>query len=289
MEVFLPLFFDSHCHWNDGSIDAQEVLRQAERCVEASVGAVLVAGYDVESSVRGAELARKGVGAVSVLASAGLHPHDASQWGRGVMEDLVGLLEMPHVRALGEIGLDFWYYNSPRDRQLECFEAQLQLAEDLKKPVILHIRDGKEPEDRAFPLAFDVLRGFAGSGDVKGVLHCFSGGVAEARRGLDLGFMISFAGPLTYPKSEESRRVCSYVPSDMLLLETDSPYLAPRSRRGKRNEPAYVVEVYHEAAKVRGVDVDTLGRLVWSNGERLFGPIPKGVSGAVGGGEAREL
>ncbi|MCX7828323.1 MAG: TatD family hydrolase [Thermanaerothrix sp.] len=279
------MFFDSHCHWNDGSIDDQEVLRQAERCVEASVGAVLVAGFDVKSSARGAGLVRKGVGGVTVLASAGLHPHDASQWSRAVMEDLTGLLKMPQVRALGEIGLDFWYYNSPRDRQLECFEAQLQLAEELKMPVILHIRDGKEMEDRAFPLAFDVLKGFAGAGDLKGVLHCFSGGIAEARRGLDMGFMISFAGPLTYPKSEESRRVCAYVPRDMLLLETDSPYLAPRSRRGRRNEPSYVVEVYHEAAKVRGVDPKALGLQVWANGERLFGAIPKGssvVPGEVG-------
>lgn len=268
------MFLDSHCHWNDESIGDDEILKQARRCVNALVGAVMVAGYDVKSSARGASLAREGVEGVFVMASAGLHPHDASRWETLVMEELREILALPQVKALGEVGLDFWYDNSPRDRQLSCFEAQMQLAQDLGKPVILHMRSGRGTDDAVFPMAFSVLRGFDGAGlDVRGVFHCFSGGIHEARSALDMGFMISFAGPLTYPKSEDSRRVCSYVPLDMLLLETDSPYLAPRSKRGCRNEPSYVVEVYQEAARLRGLEAEDLARHVWANGERLFGPM----------------
>jgi len=266
------VFFDSHCHWNHESLGVRQLESEVGRCVAAGVASALVAGYDLPSSRRAHGLSLE-VRGVSVVASVGLHPHDAKDLDQGLLGELEALCTHREVRAVGEIGLDFWYCNSPREVQLEAFEAQLDLACRVGRPVILHLRSGRDGED-AYRPAFDLLRSFlSGLPDPPGVLHCFSGGVDQARSALDMGFLISFAGPITYPKAEESRRACAMVPRDMLLLETDSPYLAPQSVRGKKNEPAFVVEVYRTAAQVRGVPLEALAADVWENGRRLFGPL----------------
>jgi TatD DNase family protein len=172
------------------------------------------------------------------------------------------------VAAIGEIGLDYYYDNSPRDVQRAVFEAQTEWAERAKKPVLVHLRNAPTRGD-AYGEAMAIIANHSKLSG--GVIHCFSGGVDDARRALDLGFYISFAGPITYPKSSELREAAAYVPTDCILCETDSPYLPPQSKRGRRNEPALVREVYEKVAQARGVSLNEFSVSVWENCERLFG------------------
>jgi len=248
--------------------DLDEVLASA---ADAGVKRILLAACDERSSSKIAQMAsRKNTAGVEFLASAGVHPHEAENVGNGLPDELVELSRKPETAAIGEIGLDFYYDNSPRATQRKVFEQMLDLAVQVRKPVLIHLRNAKiRSEGNAYSEAMSMMKNFAGL--TGGVIHCFSGDKGDARKALDIGFLISFAGPLTYPKADELREIAAYSPADRILCETDAPYLAPQSKRGRRNEPAQVRDVYEKLAELKNLALGEIAGIVWDNGERLFG------------------
>ena len=197
-----------------------------------------------------------------VYAAVGIHPHNVKMGFD--KQKLIGLCAEPKVVAIGEIGLDYHYEDHDKDMQRIIFDVQLETAEKLHLPVIIHSRDATKD-------TLDILADYAGK--VDGVLHCFSGSAETARQCLDMGLYISFAGPLTYPKSERLREVARIVPDDRILVETDCPYLAPQSVRGRRNEPAFVVHTLAALAEIKGRSVEEMGEITVENTKRLFGIV----------------
>jgi TatD DNase family protein len=276
--------FDSHCH-----LDAEEFREDFDlvlaRAFEAGVARLLMAADSEVSSREVLKLAGKkseknGQGEASpespeIWASIGIHPHEAegALEGGDIPKGLLSLLDMPEgnlIVAIGETGLDFFYDDSPRTAQAEAFERQILWAKSARKPVIVHIRNAaNRSEGDAGREAMAIMRN-CGADACGGVIHCFSGDKRDAKAALDMGFYISFAGPVTYPKADELRKTAAYVPLDRLLCETDSPYLAPQGRRGKRNEPAFVRDAYEKIAGVRNLPLEEFAAAVWENGERLF-------------------
>ncbi|MGI8427116.1 MAG: TatD family hydrolase [Actinomycetota bacterium] len=247
---------DSHCHLD--SLEKGPALAVAE-AVEAGVTQMVNVGTDLKTSVESIRLAQE---FESVWAAVGIHPHDASHADDVQFEQLAELAEQPKVVAIGEIGLDFYRDHSPRDVQVEAFRAQLQIAKSAGKCVVLHIRE-------AHPEAFEVLESVGGPW--KGlVFHCFSAGPAEAARAVEMGGYISFAGNISYKKSDAIRRAAASVPVDRLLVETDSPYLAPVPFRGKPNEPALVIEVGKALAEAIGHPLDEVERITRENAQGVF-------------------
>jgi TatD DNase family protein len=246
------------------------------RALDAGVNRLLLAACDEASSGAVLKLSgEKRETSPQIWASIGIHPHEAEEALKsdGVLERLAGLLELPcaaSVVAIGEMGLDFYYDNSPRTAQAEVFERQILMAKAVRKPIIVHLRNAaNRSEGDAYREAVAIMKS-AGADSGGGVIHCFSGERRDAKAALDMGFYISFAGPVTYPKADELRDAARYVPPDRILCETDSPYLAPQSRRGRRNEPSFVREVYERVADVRGLPVTEFAAAVWENGEKLF-------------------
>lgn len=253
---------DSHCHLDDQQFqgDRQAVI---ERALQAGVAAMIAVGTgdgppDLEAGVRlAAEHA-------CMFATVGVHPHNAAQAAGETAARLRELLRHPKVVALGEIGLDYHYDFSPRPRQREVFVQQLHLAREARKPVIIHTREAWED-------TLAILREHWAPAGLPGVMHCFSGGPEEARLSLDLGFFVSFAGIVTYPKAVQIHEAAKFVPRDRLMVETDAPYLAPVPRRGKRNEPAFVVHTAQRLAALRGEAPETLAAAAVENTTRVFG------------------
>ncbi len=252
------MIFETHCHLDDKrfAADREEVVA---RLRQQGIGAVLNVGYDLESSVRSVKLAQEHA---EFYAAVGVHPHDAAGMSEDGWEHLEQLAASPKVVALGEMGLDYYRDLSPRPVQQQAFAFQLELANKLNLPVIIHNRDAHQDTIRLLQ-AHVPARG--------GVLHCFSGSWETARLALDLGLYISFAGPLTYRNAVNLQQVAVRVPLDRLLVETDSPYLTPEPWRGRRNEPAYVRYVVEKLAEIRSMDVEELAAQTAANGARLFG------------------
>jgi len=198
-----------------------------------------------------------------IYASIGVHPHEAKQVTPQHLEELAKLAKHPKVIAWGEIGLDYFYDHSPRDIQHRVFREQMALARDAKLPIIIHCRD-------AWPDCLALIEEVWRTTGIGGILHCFTGTIEEARRGLDAGFMISFAGNSTYPKTQHLRDVAKEVPLDRILIETDSPFLAPQPYRGKRNEPAYVAEVARTLANVRNLSTEEFAASTAANFRHFF-------------------
>lgn len=202
-----------------------------------------------------------------IFASAGVHPHEARNFNDAHAERIRALARHPKFVAVGEIGLDYYYDHSPRDVQQRVLIRQMELARELKLPIIIHCRD-----------AWDDLRDLTAahwqSAGLGGILHCFTGSEEAARTFLDWGFLISFAGNLTFKKAQNLRDVAPLVPVDRLLTETDSPYLAPPPYRGKRNEPAYVRAVAQELARLHHLTEEELGQQVLRNFEKFLLPSP---------------
>lgn len=196
-----------------------------------------------------------------------MHPHDARFFTDELGQDILKLVAHPKVLGWGEIGLDFHYGHSPREQQNKAFRCQLRLACMARKPVIIHSREAEEETCQILEEEFSNGPG--------GVLHCFTHSLKTAERCLPFGFYISFGGVLTFQRSGELRETARQIPSDRLLIETDSPYLAPVPFRGKRNEPAFVVKVAEQLAEIRGTTSDVIGEVTATNFERLFGaPSP---------------
>ena len=249
---------DSHCHIDMPQFDAdreQAVARARAAGVEAML---IVGGVDADAGHRRAIAVAEQLG---LPASAGVHPHEARLATPETYDELRGLARDKRIVAIGEIGLDFYYDHSPRDVQREVFRAQVRLARHVGLPVIVHTR---EADDESATLLEEEKA-------ETGVIHCFTGGHDLARRALALGFYISFSGILAFPRSDVIQEVARTMPLDRLLVETDSPFLAPPPHRGKRNEPAFVVEVARKVAALRGVSVEEIGRAAAANFRRLFG------------------
>jgi TatD DNase family protein len=198
-----------------------------------------------------------------IYTSVGIHPHEAKEVTPAHLEKLAALARHPKVIAWGEIGLDYFYDHSPRELQQQVFRDQMELARARKLPIVIHCRD-------AWDDCLEILEDAWRSTGLGGILHCFSGTLEQARRGLDMGFLISFAGNSTYPKAQNLRAVAKDLPAERLLIETDSPYLAPQAYRGKRNEPAYVAEVAKSLAIVRDLGTEEMAALTADNFRRFF-------------------
>jgi TatD DNase family protein len=249
---------DTHAHLEMGAFDGDREAVLA-RAVQAGLAAIVTVGTTIPDCEKAVALARKHP---LVYAAVGIHPHEVKDADAGAYERIRRFSQETKVVAIGEIGLDFFYDHSPRDVQIRRFREQLDLAEEVGLPVIIHDR-----EAHAETLA--ILR--ERKGRLRGVLHCFSGDAAMARECLALGYLLSVAGPVTYPKANALREVARGIPADRLLVETDAPYLAPQTHRGKRNEPAYVVETAGRLAEIRGLPAGELIRQTAANARRLFG------------------
>jgi len=257
----LPALIDTHCHiqTEEFAADLDQVLSRAE--AEGVRTLIVVGGAgDLSTNDDAITLAGKHP---NLYATVGMHPHDAKDVSEGDMLRLKGLAQHPKVVAVGETGLDFYYDHSPRRVQVEMFGRFVDLALETKLPIVVHNRDS----DREVA---DVIR-IRGQGNLKGVIHCFTGDHAAAREFLDLGFFLSFSGILTFKSAETLRAVAKWVPLDRILIETDSPYLAPVPKRGKRNEPAHVRFVAATLAQVRDVPVEEIARATCENAAVLFG------------------
>jgi TatD DNase family protein len=253
---------DSHAHVDVDDFDAdREVM--LERARAAGVGTILAIGNGPEIGKLGAAVPFAETHDW-IYAAAGIHPHEARHATDAHYAELERLARHPRMIAWGEIGLDFHYDHSPRDVQGDVLRQQLALARAAKKPVIIHCRE-------AWPECLEILESDWRSAGLGGIFHCFSGTVEEARRGIDLGFLVSFAGNVTFPKSQNLRDVAREIPLDRMLIETDSPFLAPPPHRGRRNEPAYVAEVARTIANVRDLPASEVAEITSANFRRFFG------------------
>jgi TatD DNase family protein len=241
---------DNHCHLPVG--DEGDV--QVADAAAAGVGRLVNVGTDVEHSRQAIAVARRHP---DVWATAGVHPHDAA----GGLDGLVDLLDQPEVVAVGECGLDYHYDHSPRDVQRSAFAAQVALAQAHDLALVIHTRE-------AWDDTFDVL---AETGvPARTVLHCFTGGPQEARRGLEAGMYLSFSGIVTFKTADDVRQAAQLCPLDRLLVETDAPYLTPVPHRGQPNRPALVALVGQAVAETKGLAVDQVAEATWANAERLY-------------------
>jgi TatD DNase family protein len=252
--------FDTHAHLHfpDFTGDLDAVL---ERARAAGVRGIVTIGTDRETNRAVTALAKR---APDVWATVGIHPHDAGEAAEADFEEMERLArEEPKVVGFGEMGLDFFRDLSPREAQDKVFRRQIDIARRARKPIVVHCRDA-----HAETLA---VLGEERAGETGGVMHCFSGDVAIARRCLDLGLYISLAGPVTYKNARSLPDVARFVPGDRLVVETDCPYLPPTPHRGKRNEPAYVALTAACIAELRGADPEALGDALTANAAKLFG------------------
>ncbi len=255
------MLVDSHCHLDDPQFDSD---RDAviERARAAGVERILAVGTgkgppDLDAGIRLAERHD------FIHATVGVHPHDASKATAGTFENLWRLLAHPKVVGVGEIGLDYHYDFSPRETQRDVFTAQLKMACGAGKPVIIHTR---EAWDDTITLLMDHWKP-----ELHGIMHCFSGGPEEAETVLSMGFHVSFAGVVTFPKAHRVQAAARVVPRELMLVETDAPYLAPVPHRGRRNEPAFVAATARKLAELRAETFEEIAAATTANFLRLFG------------------
>jgi len=264
------MFIDSHAHLENKCFDGDraEVFARAR---EAGIKAILAIGNGDGPGTDTLDCAVKLSRRYEwVYATVGIHPHEANLAKRDDFDRLEQLAGEPRVIAWGEIGLDYFYDHSPREVQQHVFVRQMEMARAAKLPIVIHCRPSRDSEN-AWDDVLRLIREHWSSGGLGGVLHCFTGNVAQASRALDLGFMVSFAGNITFPKAKNIRDAAAIVPLDRMFIETDSPYLAPVPHRGKRNEPAFVREVAHQIGVLRGLCAEEVGRLTAANFSRIFG------------------
>ncbi|OQY58872.1 MAG: hydrolase TatD [Desulfobacteraceae bacterium 4572_88] len=253
--------FDSHCHLDDRSYDKDRDEVMA-RMNEAGIISAMIVGINKKSSHKAVRLAEASSGH---YASVGVHPHDASDCSEDTLEFLRKLSQSPKVHAWGEIGLDFNRMYSPQKDQEKWFVRQMEMADELKLPMIFHERDSKGR-------FLEMLKAHFKNG-IKGVVHCFSGNKAEMEQYLELGLCIGITGILTIQKRGAAlRKLVPFIPEDRLLIETDAPYLtpAPQKNRVRRNEPAFVKSVLLKLAEVRDEDAENLAAILWKNTCRVF-------------------
>ena len=284
----MPVYIDSHAHLEGKRFDSDRA-EMLVRAKDAGIEAILAIGIGdgpgtLDCAIKLAEQQDSGIPHLEtremwgtpgfpkqpkIYATVGIHPHEAGLAKESDYEELARLAEHPKVIAWGEIGLDYYYDHSPRDVQKNVFVRQMELARAAKLPIVIHCRPSDNSEN-AWDDCLDLIRDqWSGSG-LGGILHCFTGTWAHAKRALDMGFMISFAGNMTFPKAQQIRDAAAQVPLERILIETDSPFLAPVPHRGKRNEPAFVAEVARQLGELRGISQEEAGLLTAQNFYRFF-------------------
>ena len=251
------MYFDTHAHYDSGAFNAdwKELLASMP---QKGVELIVNPGCDLESSRTAVALAEE---FPHVYAAVGVHPSDCGEWGEGTLLELRQLASRPKVRAIGEIGLDYyWEDNPPRAFQQTVFRKQLALAAELDLPVIVHDRE-------AHGDCLAIIREFP---TVTGVFHCFSGSPEMAAELLKRGWYLGFDGPITYKNAKRAPEVAAITPLDRMVVETDAPYMAPVPMRGKRNDSRYLPYVIEKLAEWKGVTAEEMTRVTWENGRRLF-------------------
>ena len=251
------MYFDTHAHYTDENFDTDrdETIRAV---YESGVELVMNASSDYESSLRSLELAEK---YPYIYAAVGWHPHDAKTFLDDSEKYLEKWCALPKVRAIGEIGLDYYYDLSERDIQREVFIRQMELARKLKMPVVVHDRD-------AHADCMEIIRKFP---EVKGEFHCYSGSAEMAREIIGMGWYLGFTGAITFKNARKALEVIEMCPLDRILLETDCPYLAPVPFRGKRNDSRYLPYMAQKVAEIKGISVEETAERTNRNGRRFFG------------------
>lgn len=261
------MFVDSHAHLEGHRFDSdreQVIARARETGIETIVA--IGNGDGPINFDCGIQLAEK---YEFIYATIGIHPHEAKLADQAALDRMAQLAQHPKIIAWGEIGLDYFYDHSPREVQQKVFIQQMELARAAKLPIVIHCRPSEGKEDAWNDCLRLIQEQWAPAG-IGGVLHCFTGNASQATRALDLGFMVSFAGNLTFPKAQQIRDAALEVPLDRMLIETDSPFLAPVPHRGKRNEPAFVKEVARQMGELRGLSTEEVGRQTTQNFNRFF-------------------
>lgn len=250
---------DSHLHLHFPQYDAdmEEVIRRA---IQGGVGYFVNIGTDLEDSRKAVAVAEAHP---EVYAAVGYHPHETKRADPSELAELKKLLQHPKVVAVGEVGLDYFHDHSPREIQRKLLKTFLGWYKQYEKPVILHCRD-------AYDDLMQILKETV-EFPCRGVVHCFSSNAITMKKFLDMGFYIAFGGALTYKKNDDLREACKACPVDRLLIETDAPYLAPQTRRGKRNEPLFMVETANFMAELRRVSLEDLAETTTANAKELFG------------------
>lgn len=253
------MFIDSHAHLDDERFD-EDRKALIDSLKENKIELVINIGYDIGSSRASVDLAKE---YENIYAVVGVHPHDAQDVSEDYLEELKELSQEEKVVAIGEIGLDFYYDNSPRDIQRKVFLDQLELARQLDLPVVIHTRDANQE-------TFEILKEAQAKG-TRGVLHCYSGSPEMALEYIKLGYYISLGGPVTFKKARVPKEVAKVVPLDKLLIETDCPYLTPEPFRGRRNEPKYVAYTAEVIAEIKGISIEELVEATSRNTKNVFG------------------
>ena len=267
------MYIDSHAHLEGKRYDADrdQVLARAK---QNGVEAYLAIGNGdgpstADCGIRLAETYDARSEYPEIWASIGVHPHEASLADEAADAQLLEWSQHPKIIAWGEIGLDYFYDHSPRETQKAVFRRQMELARAAKLPIIIHCRASDNSENAWDDCLAMITEHWAPTG-LGGILHCFTGTVEHARRALAIGFMISFAGNVTFPKAQNIREAALFVPLDRMLIETDSPYLAPVPHRGQRNEPSFVIEVARQIGELRAAPPESIGAQTADNFRRFF-------------------
>jgi TatD DNase family protein len=261
------MFVDSHAHLDGKQFDSdreQVIARAREAGVQTMVA--IGNGDGPPTLDAGIQLAEK---YPFIYATIGIHPHEARLADDAAYQTMERLARHPKVIAWGEIGLDYYYDHSPRDTQRQVFSRQMELAAAAKFPIVIHNRPS-DGSDNAWDDCLAMINQQWASNGLGGILHCFTGNWGQAKRALDMGFMISFAGNLTFPKAQQIRDAALEVPLDRILIETDCPYLAPVPHRGKRNEPSFVKETAGKLAELRGLSTEEVGEQTSRNFYNFF-------------------
>lgn len=253
------MIVDSHCHLDfpDFAAELDDVVARARA---AGVGRLVTIGTRVRRSGEVRAIAER---FEDVFCSVGTHPHNAGEEADVTLDEILAAADHPKVVAIGEAGLDYHYDTAPRDAQAAGFRRHIEAARRTGLPLVIHARDADDD-------VAAILEEESGKGAFAFVLHCFTAGPELARRAVALGGYVSFSGILTFKSGAPLREIAASLPADRVLVETDAPYLAPNSRRGKRNEPSYVVETAHILAQARGVSFDEIAALTTQNFFRLF-------------------
>ncbi len=261
------MYIDSHAHLEGRKFDSDREQAIA-RAREAGVNTILAIGNGngPGSLDCGIKLAEQHD---CMYATTGIHPHEAELANEATFQEMERLAQHPKIIAWGEIGLDYFYDHSPRDVQKQVFVRQLELARAAKLPIVIHCRPSENSEN-AWDDCLAIIKDQWSSSGLGGILHCFTGTIEQAKRALDMSFMISFAGNVTFPKAQQIRDAAREVPLDRMLIETDSPYLAPRPHRGKRNEPAFVIETARTLGELRDCSSEDIGFKTTENFNRFF-------------------
>lgn len=270
------MLVDSHAHL-DSERYAEDRDAMLVRAREAGVETVLAVGIgDGPATMhRALDLSRQYASNLNmprILVSAGIHPHEAGLADAAALDALDALAAEPEAVAVGEIGLDYFYDHSPRDVQARVFVQQMEIAAARKLPILIHCRASAESTN-AWEDALELLEEHWRPTGLGGILHCFAGELEHAERAMGMGFMVSFAGNITFPKAQFIRDVAQKIPGDHILIETDAPFLAPVPHRGQRNEPAMVRQVAEKLAEIRGADYETMAVTTTDNFYRFFGRV----------------